>query len=131
MTPEWAYTGGTNLHGENEVMSCGKLRLKNGCWNYDMVLWSYAQQKKNSLKWLDKNHIRFGTGSASDHLRFWNSHREDTCYYIKKGHNLLYGPTSSAYEGEYREYTRCTFYGLETSEFESADDKEMCDFLGF
>ena len=63
MTPEWAYTGGTNLHGENEVMSCGKLRLKNGCWNYDMVLWSYAQQKKHSLKWL-KSLIKIISGLA-------------------------------------------------------------------
>ena len=96
-----------------------------------VVLCPTEEAFSEMAKILDKNHIRFGTGSASDNLRFWNAHKEDTCYYIRRGYNLLYGPTSSAYDREYSGYTKCTFYGLETSEFESADDKEMCDFLGF
>lgn len=80
---------------------------------------------------LDRYNIKFGTSSASDNLEFWNGYEKETCYYIKKGCNLLYGPKRSTHDREYSGYTKCTFYGLETSEFESADDKEMCDFLGF
>lgn len=49
-----------------------------------VVLCPTEEAFSEMAKILDKNHIRFGTGSASDYLRFWNSHREDTCYYIKR-----------------------------------------------
>lgn len=102
------------------------LSLRNGV----VVLCPTKDDFKGMAEILDRNDIRFGIGPASDNLDFWEQHKNDTCFYIK-GDSLLYGPTHSTEQHEYRRYTKCTFCGISSSDFESANDKEMCEFLGF
>lgn len=33
-------------------------------------------------------------------------------------------------DGEYGEHTRCTFYGIESSDFDVADENEILSLLG-
>lgn len=59
----------------------------------------------------------------------WSSHMEDTCYFVR-GDSLLFGPSRDADARSYRLYTKCTFLGDTTSDFEAASDDELMSFLG-
>lgn len=59
----------------------------------------------------------------------WSSHMDDTCYFVK-GNELLFGPSNDADVRPYRLYTKCTFFGDTTPDFEAASDDELRDFLG-
>ena len=112
--------------GWNTPFDESMLSLRNGV----VVLCPTKDDFKGMAEILDRNNIRFASGSALDHLNFWDDHKNDTCFYIKNG-GLLYGPTYSTEEDEYRRYTKCTFCGISSSDFETASDQEMCEFLGF
>lgn len=71
---------------------------------------------------------RFKGGQAPYEDGPWGAYGKDFCFFIKK-RTMLYGSKDGADDGRNRTYIKCTFFGLE--QFESADDKEMCDFLGF
>lgn len=50
----------------------------------------------------------------------WNSHREETCYRIEPRGTMKYG-SMTFYSGDgYRNYIKCTFYGVEP-DFEISD----------
>lgn len=61
----------------------------------------------------------------------WRHHRENTAYYCI-GKLLYYGPKRSAEDpgSSYYGYTKCTFYGVDTPDFDTASDDELMGFLG-
>ena len=59
----------------------------------------------------------------------WNSYEADTCYFVR-GSELLFGPSEDADIRPYNSYTRCTFFGNNTPDFETASDEDLRAFLG-
>ena len=62
----------------------------------------------------------------------WSENAEDTCYWVESK-VLFYSEKQYADEdpdGEYGEHTRCTFYGIESSDFDVADEDEILSLLG-
>ena len=62
----------------------------------------------------------------------WSENAEDTCYRVESK-VLFYSEKQYADEdpdGEYGEHTRCTFYGIESSDFDVADENEILSLLG-
>lgn len=56
----------------------------------------------------------------------WDAYGQRTAYFFK-GNELLYGPTSDAEDrySPYLEYIKCTFYGVDTPDFDTATDDEI------
>lgn len=60
----------------------------------------------------------------------WNTHKEETTYYCS-GMYLQYSSRNPAETSEpYSQYTKCTFYGIDTPDFDIASDDELRNFLG-
>lgn len=60
----------------------------------------------------------------------WNTHKEKTTYYCS-GTYLQYGSKMPAEtSATYSQYTKCTFYGIDTHDLDTATDDELCAFLG-
>lgn len=74
--------------------------------------------KENGITW------RGGDTSTS-----WDTHGTDTAYFIRN-RRILYGPYIHADRETYKKYIKCTFYGIDTPDFEVASDKELQDVLG-
>lgn len=57
---------------------------------------------------------------------------KNVCYWVESK-VLFYSEKQYADEdpdGEYGEHTRCTFYGIESSDFDVADENEILSLLG-
>lgn len=67
--------------GWNTPFDESMLSLRNGV----VVLCPTKDDFKGMAEILDRNNIRFASGSALDHLNFWDDHKNDTCFYIKNG----------------------------------------------
>lgn len=79
---------------------------------------------KCGVKWDGSNIL------ASDSDNYWNCRKEQTCYRVCYGQ---LGYSSIDYyerEGEFHDYTKCTFYGADTPDFEVASDDELTTLLG-
>nr|WP_290461273.1 hypothetical protein [Acutalibacter muris] len=61
----------------------------------------------------------------------WGEEKEETAYFIR-GKELLYGPKIHAEERSmsYWKYKKCTFFGTDTPDFETATNDELIAFLG-
>lgn len=59
----------------------------------------------------------------------WSDNREMTCYRICDKY-MSYGSKSFYEEDAFQDYVRCTFCGVDTSDFETATDDELMTFLG-
>lgn len=67
----------------------------------------------------------WGLGSTQ-----WSGYKERTSYFYRDG-QLLYGPKEHAERlGRFSGYTKCTFYGRETPDFDAASDDELCALFG-
>lgn len=61
----------------------------------------------------------------------WGEEKEETAYFIR-GKELLYGPKIHAEERSmsYWKYKKCTFFGTDAPDFETATNDELIAFLG-
>lgn len=60
----------------------------------------------------------------------WNEKGEETVYCVK-GSSVLFGARKDVeIVGPYCDYKRCTFYGFDTADFETATDDELLTLLG-
>lgn len=60
----------------------------------------------------------------------WDARKEQTCYRVCYGQ---LGYSSIDYyerEGRFRDYTKCTFYGIDTPDFDVASDDELRALFG-
>lgn len=71
--------------------------------------------------------VSWARGEGASHTN-WN-YGENTCYYIDRS-MLLYGEKDYADGHRYQSYIKCTFYGVDTPDFEVASDDEMTTLLG-
>ena len=55
--------------------------------------------------------------------------QNNTAYYVRNG-RILYGPKDHAETGGYQNYIKCTFYGIDTPDFDVASDDELQTLLG-
>lgn len=79
---------------------------------------------------LERFNYRFNSGQLPSYAaEHWESYLDEFCFYVR-GNTLYYGGKDSTNTSPWSKYTKCTFYG-NSCEFESADDNEMYDFLGF
>lgn len=79
---------------------------------------------ENGVVWQD------GGTLTTSNVR-WTVHRCDTCYWVEAG-RLLFGSKYYAERNanKYANYTKCTFYGVDTPDFSAATDDELCSLLG-
>lgn len=75
---------------------------------------------------LKENGITWRNGDMSD--TNWNEHGEDTAYFVRN-RRILYGPYIHADWRDYENYIKCTFYGIDTPDFEVATENEILSFL--
>ena len=59
----------------------------------------------------------------------WDEHKNNTAYYVRNG-RILYGPKDHAETGGYQNYIKCTFYGIDTPDFDVASDDELRALFG-
>lgn len=81
--------------------------------------------ERNGVRWCG------GESPTMTHTN-WDENGIDTCYWVESK-KLSYSERQYADEdpdGEYGEYVRCTFYGVETPDFETATDSELRSLLG-
>lgn len=76
------------------------------------------------VRWEGNNRL------ASDSGNCWHCRKEQTCYRVCYG-QLGYSSIDYYERGEqFRDYTKCTFYGADTPDFETASDDELMALLG-
>lgn len=59
----------------------------------------------------------------------WDGYCSNTAYFIKDK-RISFGTYRYANTEEWKNYIKCTFYGVQDEEFEVADDENLFDFLG-
>lgn len=62
----------------------------------------------------------------------WDRYEERTCFRISGGYDVNYG-SRGYYEEEWESYPECaycTFYGIDTPDFDTATDDELCSLFG-
>lgn len=102
-----------------ERSCCRKLYQKQGFWCLAIViLFIIVAAIKTVLLW---------PGGASC-IR-WDEHKNNTAYYVRN-RRILYGPKDHAETGGYQNYIKCTFYGIDTPDFDVASDDELRSLLG-
>lgn len=77
------------------------------------------------LEFLHQSGITWSGGASCTR---WDEHREETAYYVRNNH-ILYGPKYHADRNVYQKYIKCTFYGIDTPDFEVATENEILSFL--
>lgn len=75
--------------------------------------------KENGITWR-------GGGDTSN--TNWNNNGADTAYFVLN-RCVLYGPYIHADCEAYEKYIKCTFYGIDTSDFDVASENEIFSFL--
>lgn len=76
--------------------------------------------KENGVKWCTGELPQMGTDC-------WGVEKENTVYYIEERKVMTYGDKRISCNDS---YTRCTFYGMDAPDFDTATDDELLDFLG-
>lgn len=77
--------------------------------------------------------IHYGVGWAEKNPMSdtkWEAHKEKMCYRVTGYRVLHYGRIDIYMKGEFDDHIRCTFYGIDDSDFDAANDNELLDFLG-
>lgn len=61
----------------------------------------------------------------------WDKHEKETAYFVKN-RTLLYGPKAHAEQSgySYTGYMKCTFYGIDTPDFDVASNDELRALFG-
>lgn len=78
------------------------------------------------LEFLHQNGTTWSGGASCTR---WDDHREETAYYVRNK-RILYEPKEHADWGNYRNYIKCTFYGIDTPDFDVASDDELRALFG-
>ena len=78
------------------------------------------------LEFLHKNGATWPGGASC--IR-WDEHKNNTAYYVRNG-RILYGSKDHAETGGYQNYIKCTFYGIDTPDFDVASDDELRALFG-
>lgn len=97
------------------------------CPDKDLVAEFMDLLAENGIRWCGSNE------EIPNELNSrWREYRENTCYWIDD-EGLAYADleyAESSGEEEYAGYIKCTFYGIDTPEFEAATDDELLSLLG-
>lgn len=78
------------------------------------------------IEFLHQNGITWPGGASCTR---WDDHREETAYYVRNKH-ILYGKKEHADWDGYQNYIKCTFYGIDTPDFDVASDDEIQAIFG-
>lgn len=78
---------------------------------------------------LERNGIKWGFSESPTSHSWWVDYMEETCYWVESK-SLAYGDIRTAMDDEYISYFKCTFFGTESQNFETATNDELMAFLG-
>lgn len=95
------------------------------CPNKDLVAEFMNLLAENDVRWCGAE-----KAVPSEHRSHWSDYGEETCYWIEDG-ELAYANKEYAEEndGEFSGYIKCTFYGVDSPDFDVATDSELCSLL--
>lgn len=92
----------------------------------------YEELAEDLMKILERNGVTWcGEEEPTVNTR-WDEHGRDTCYWVESK-ELSYSDKQYAEDdpyGEDEEHVRCTFYGIDTPDFDVASDDELRVLLG-
>lgn len=80
---------------------------------------------QNGVKWCGEGE------TPSKYNSRWNIHKEKTCYWIES-ENMAYEDITYAedHADDFPDHIRCTFWGIETLDFDTASKEEIRSILG-
>lgn len=91
------------------------------CPDGDLVSEFFEILKSNGVSWL---------GGESLNRTYWDECGESTCYRIMSDKTMRRGDVECYQDARYDNYTKCTFCGVDTPNFDPATDDELIAFLG-
>lgn len=73
--------------------------------------------------------LRYPGGNELSAQTPWEEYKEEFCYCVVDG-KVRRGDKITVEESSWSKSTKCTFYGIETPDFDAATDEELLAFLG-
>lgn len=86
------------------------------------------QLAQELMELLERYGITWSGGEFPTDNNRWYHYKTKTCYRVY-GYKLRYDCTNIYDSKDFAGYTKCTFYGSDTTDFEAANDEKLIEFL--
>ena len=94
-----------------------------------MILCATRELEREMAEFLDCLGYRYPDDSMLSQKEHWSEFRESFCYFVNNRY-VRRGSKELAECSPYRRYTKCSFQGLNVSNFDIASRQELLSLLG-
>lgn len=91
------------------------------CPDKELVEELFDMFRNNGVYWM--------TMTSMDRT-YWGENGAKTCYRVRKDRGMNYGDTTCYLNGDYENYIKCTFYGIDTKVADDISDDGFLALLG-